>query len=170
MSGVETSGFAADLAAEWPGVETGAMAEGTPWARVQPAQLLAFVTWLRARGFTRFLDCTVVDSPQRSDRFEVQYLFYAMAERRWFRVKSRTSEVVPSITPLFAGADWYEREAFDLFGVRFEGHHDLRRILLPDDFNGHPLRADHPVGSEPVDFTVTRELYRTGGPTGRGGS
>ena len=170
MTAVDGNAFTAALTAEWPGLETGTMAEGTPWARVPSAQLLTFLSWLQARGYRRFLDITVVDAPERSDRFEVQYLFYAMAERRWFRVKARTSEVVPTITPLFAGADWYEREAFDLFGVRFAGHPDLRRILLPDDFNGHPLCADHPVGSEPIDFTVTRELYGTGGPTGKGGS
>lgn len=159
MSETATHDLTAALAADWQGVELGAMNDGTPWARILPEQVLQFVTWLQQKGYGRFLDCTVVDSPKHSLRFEVQYLFYSMAEHRWFRVKARTADAVPSITSVFAGADWYEREAWDLFGVRFEGHPDLRRILLPDDFDGHPLRADHPLGSEPVDFTVTRAIY-----------
>jgi NADH-quinone oxidoreductase subunit C len=85
-----------------------------------------------------------------------------MAERRWLRVKVRTNDAVPSVTPLFAGADWFEREVFDLFGVRFEGHPNLVRIMMPDEWDGYPLRRDYPIGGEPVDFTVTRDIYGTG--------
>jgi NADH-quinone oxidoreductase subunit C len=158
-----SSDLATALATDWPDAETGATADGTAWARVGKGRLVAFATWLRERGYDRFLDCTVVDVPSRRDRFELQYLLYSMAEHRWFRFKVLTGDAVPSLCATFAAADWYEREAWDLFGVRFEGHPDLRRILLPDDFDGHPLRADHPLGSEPVDFTVTRELYGTAG-------
>ena len=154
--------FGARLAADWAGSETGNTRDGTPWVRVAKERVLEFVTWLHGQGYGRFLDCTVVDDPQREDRFEVNWLFYCMDTRRWLRVKSRTAERMPSIVSVFAGANWYEREAFDLFGVRFDGHPELTRILLPDDFQGHALRRDHPLGGEPVDFTVTRELYGTG--------
>jgi len=151
----------AGLQAQFPGAELGVTRDGTAWARIGKEQLLACVGWLQQQGVDRFLDCTVVDEPQRTDRFDLQYLFYAMAQRRWFRLKLRTDGQAPSITGLFAAADWYEREAWDLFGVQFTGHPDLRRILMPDDWQGHPLRRDHPLGGEPVDFTVTRELYGT---------
>ena len=153
--------LAAAVAADWPALEQGHTRDGTPWLRVPAHDLARLCGWLQQRGYGRFLDLSVVDEPARPDRFEVQVLLYAMAARQWLRLKARTAGEVPSITAVFAGADWYEREAFDLFGVRFPGHPDLRRLLLPDAFDGHPLRRDHPLGSEPVDFTVTRELYGT---------
>ena len=145
----------------FPDAELGPTKDGTSFARVPVARLLALVEWLRQNGVARFLDLTVVDDPERPDRFELHYLFYAMSERRWFRVKTRTSDEAPSIVPVFAAANWYEREAWDLFGVRFTGHPGLTRILMPDDWQGHPLRRDHPLGDEPVDFTVTREIEGT---------
>ena len=63
---------------------------------------------------------------------------------------------IPSITSVYKNANWYEREVFDLFGIRFEGHPKLDRIMLPDSWQGHPLRRTEPIGAEPVDFTVTR--------------
>ncbi len=150
------------VAAEWPNLEVGQTREGTAWLRTSIGELLRLVSWLKDRGYNRFLDCTVVDDPTHSERFDLQYLLYSMADSRWLRLKARTAAVAPSLTPVFAAADWYEREAFDLFGVHFSGHPGLRRILLPDDFDGQPpLRRDVPMGSEPIDFTVTRELYGT---------
>jgi NADH-quinone oxidoreductase subunit C len=75
-------------------------------------------------------------------------------------VKARVSTEdprIPSITGLFPGANWDEREIYDLFGVVFEGHPDMRRILMPEDFEGHPLRRDYPMGGEPVLFTYNEE-------------
>jgi NADH:ubiquinone oxidoreductase subunit C len=85
-----------------------------------------------------------------------------MQQQTWLRLKTRTDGEAPSITPLVPAANWYEREVFDLFGIRFDGHPDLRRIMLPDDWQGHPLRRTEPIGAEPVDFTVTRSAYGTG--------
>jgi NADH-quinone oxidoreductase subunit C len=152
----------AAVSVEWPQLEIGQTREGTAWLRTPIGELLRLVNWLKDRGYNRFLDCTVVDEPTHAERFDLQYLLYSMADSRWLRLKARTAAVAPSLTPVFAAADWYEREAFDLFGVHFSGHPGLRRILLPDDFEGQPpLRRDVPMGSEPIDFTVTRELYGT---------
>jgi len=68
-----------------------------------------------------------------------------MAEHRWLRIKTQTDDKVPSITGIFPGANWYEREVYDLFGIVFEGHPELTRIMMPDDWQGHPLRRDYPV-------------------------
>jgi NADH-quinone oxidoreductase subunit C len=113
-------------------------------------------------GHTRFVDLTAVDRLSRQDRFELVYLFYSMQEHTWLRLKTRTDLEAPSLTPTIPGANWYEREVFDLFGIDFKGHPDLQRIMLPDDWVGHPLRRTEPLGSEPVDFTVTRKVYGLG--------
>jgi NADH-quinone oxidoreductase subunit C len=116
-----------------------------------------------AQGFVRFLDLSVVDLVEsgRADRFEVYLLVYSMKEKRHARLQATTADKIPSVTPLFAGAHNYEREAFDLFGVVFDGHPALTRIMMPDGWQGHPLRRDYEMPFEPVDFTVTRDLYNT---------
>ena len=151
------------LAAAFPSAETSVSTDGLRVLLLAPDALLDGVRRLRDElGYVRFIDLTAVDDPEYEDRFELEYLLYSMDEHAWLRIKVRTEEAAPSITPLFRGADWYEREVYDLFGVRFEGHPNLTRIMMPDDWQGHPLRKDHPVGGEPVDFTVTREIYGTG--------
>ena len=150
------------LLAAFPSAEHGFSEDGIPFARVEAGALAEAALLLRDElGFGRFIDLTAVDYLEREDRFEVNCLLYSMGEQRWFRLKARTAEAVASITPHFAGANWYEREVFDLFGVRFEGHPELTRIMLPDDWEGHPLRRDVPTQVEPVDFTVTRDIYGT---------
>jgi NADH:ubiquinone oxidoreductase subunit C len=113
-------------------------------------------------GHARFVDVTAVDLLLRENRFELVYLFYSMQQHSWLRVKTRTDSEAPSLTPLIPGANWFERELFDLFGIRFEGHPDLTRIMLPDNWQGHPLRRTEPLGAEPVDFSVTRRVYGGG--------
>jgi NADH-quinone oxidoreductase subunit C len=108
-------------------------------------------------GFNFLMDLTGVDYPGREPRFEVVYHFAAIelepaageASRvlRRLRVKVRVPEepcVVPSLSAVFASANWMEREAWDMYGIRFEGHPDPRRILLYEEFRGHPLRKDYP--------------------------
>jgi NADH:ubiquinone oxidoreductase subunit C len=135
-------------------------ADGIPTVRVPLAQLPDAVQ--RVRGelqHARFVDLTAVDLLRREERFELVYLFYSLDSHTWLRLKTRTDGQAPSITPIVAGANWYERELFDLFGIEFQGHPNLTRIMLPDDWDGHPLRRTEPLGSEPVDFTVTRKTY-----------
>jgi NADH-quinone oxidoreductase subunit C len=92
-------------------------------------------------------DVTAVDWPPRPARFDVVYCLYSTRDRRRVRLKVRAAEgeTVPSITSLWPAANWLEREVFDMFGVRFEGHPDLRRILMPDEWQGHPQRKDYPL-------------------------
>jgi NADH-quinone oxidoreductase subunit C len=135
-------------------------ADGIPTVRVPLPGLMGALESVRGPlGHARFVDLTAVDLLQREDRFELVYLFYSLEQRSWLRLKTRTDRFAPSITPLVPGANWYERELFDLFGIQFQGHPDLRRIMLPDDWRGHPLRRTEPLGAEPVDFTVTRKTY-----------
>ncbi len=145
-----------------PGAESGVSADGIPFVRVPLAELESAVERIRGElGHARFVDLTAVDRLSREDRFELVYLFNALDRHTYVRLKTRTDAEAPSLVSSIPGANWYEREVFDLFGIRFVGHPDLRRIMLPDDWQGHPLRRDEPLGSEPVDFTVTRRVYGT---------
>jgi NADH-quinone oxidoreductase subunit C len=138
----------------------GVSADGILTVRVPIDQLLAALDIVRGPlEHTRFVDLTAIDRLTREERFELVYLFYALEQHTWLRLKTRTDRDAPSITAAVPGANWYEREVFDLFGLHFQGHPDPRRIMLPDDWQGHPLRRTEPLGSEPVDFTVTRSVY-----------
>ena len=136
-------------------------ADGIATRDVPLEELTAAVEHARGDGYDRFVDLTAVDLLTRERRFQLVYLFYSMRQHAWFRLKTRTDAAAPSLTPNIPAANWYECEVFDLFGIRFEGHPDLRRIMLPDDWQGHPLRRTEPLGAEPVDFTVTRGVYGT---------
>jgi len=97
--------------------------------------------------FGCIIDITAVDWPERDDRFDVVYHFLSPKRNRRIRAKVEASEVkpVPSIIGVFPGAGWYERETYDLYGVLFTGHPDMRRILTDYGFEGHPLRKDFPL-------------------------
>ena len=98
--------------------------------------------------FNFLSDISVVDRLPAEPRFELNYHLVSLPNRQRLRLRvwlSGADPTVDSMTPVYPTADWHEREIFDLFGVRFEGHPDLRRILLPDDWEGYPLRKDYPV-------------------------
>ena len=108
----------------------------------------------RGIGFILLSDLTAVDRHPAEPRFEVVYHLTAMQPPARVRVKVRlpAEQTMPSATVLWPAANWLEREVFDLFGIRFDNHPDLRRILLPDDWEGYPLRQDYPLVEEPVQF------------------
>jgi NADH-quinone oxidoreductase subunit C len=97
--------------------------------------------------FVCIIDVTAVDWPSRERRFDVVYHFLSPTKNARIRVKVETDEAtpVPSIISVFRGADWFERETYDLYGVLFTGHPDLRRLLTDYGFEGHPLRKDFPL-------------------------
>ena len=98
--------------------------------------------------FERLSSVTAVDRYPSEPRFEVVYHLQSVERNLRVRLKCRIggdNPQIESVTSVWRGANWYEREAFDLFGIRFIGHPDLRRIMMPDDWEGHPLRKDYPV-------------------------
>jgi len=114
------------------------------------ASLVSFVDFLRTDSQCRFstlVDITAVDYPGRDARFDVVYHFLSMYtnQRIRLRVAVREDDVVPSLVDVHPGANWFEREVFDMFGILFSGHPDLRRILTDYGFRGHPLRKDFPT-------------------------
>jgi len=114
------------------------------------ADIVKVTTFLRddpACQFISIIDITAVDWPNREQRFDVVYHLLSPRLNQRIRVKAMTDEVtpVPSVIDVFRGADWYERETYDLYGVLFSGHPDLRRILTDYGFEGHPLRKDFPL-------------------------
>jgi NADH-quinone oxidoreductase subunit C len=131
------------------------------------AGLRGLVAHLRdntACGFTTLIDITAVDWPGRDNRFDVVYHFLSMPQNQRIRVKIAVAEdeMVPSITDIHPSADWFEREVFDMYGIMFSGHPDLRRILTDYGFRGHPLRKDFPTtGYVEVryDETAKRVVY-----------
>jgi NADH-quinone oxidoreductase subunit C len=121
------------------------------WTIIVPAsRLLDVATYLRDTPGARFdfcSDVTATDWPPRERRFDVIYCLYSIVERHRVRLKVRAGEgeAVPSVSGLWPAANWLEREVYDMFGIPFAGHPDLRRILMPDDWQGHPQRKDYPL-------------------------
>jgi NADH-quinone oxidoreductase subunit C len=123
-------------------VARGALVDLLRYGRDEPALAFDMLTDLTAVDYLKY--------PGREDgaRFEVVYHLYSLAHNHRLRVKVRVEEddaVVPTAVPLWPIADWLEREVWDMFGVRFEGHPDLRRLLMYEEFVGHPLRKDYPI-------------------------
>jgi NADH-quinone oxidoreductase subunit C len=115
-----------------------------------PSSLVSFIEFLKTDGVCKFsslVDITAVDYPTRSKRFDVIYHFLSMYQNHRIRLRTqiREDEMVPSVIDVHPSANWFEREMFDMFGILFTGHPDLRRILTDYGFRGHPLRKDFPT-------------------------
>lgn len=135
---------------------------------VTPEQVVEVLTWLRDKqGFELLSTITAVDywpqalSPQGEEpRFHVIYQLTSVSQNLSVQVRvpaAASRPVVPTVSGVYASANWREREVWDMFGIRFEGHPDLRRILMPQDWEGHPLRKDYPLGYEEPQFTFNFE-------------
>ncbi len=129
---------------------------GDAVARIRPDVLPAAAAFLKAApwSYAMLLDETCVDYPDRPNRFEMVYHFFSLDSNSRIRIKAALPAENPeigSLAGLWKNADWLEREIFDMFGVRFSGHPDLRRLLLYDEFAGYPLRKDYPLrGRQPL--------------------
>ena len=145
------SALAAHIAAALPGKVTGhSITHGELTLQAEAASILDVLTFLQSDAecqFWNFIDVCGVDYPARENRFEVVYHLMSPRLVQRIRVKIHTDAEtpVPSATKLYPGADWFEREAYDMYGILFTGHHDLRRLLTDYGFEGHPLRKDFPL-------------------------
>jgi NADH-quinone oxidoreductase subunit C len=126
---------------------------------VDPGRLVEVARFLKEEpelGFTYFLYNTAVDWPARQPRFDVVWEVRNLGKGTRVRLKTQAAMPecrVPSLTSVWRAADWHERETFDLLGIRFDGHPDLRRILMPETWEGYPLRKDYVSFGEPVIFS-----------------
>ena len=117
---------------------------------ILPSAIVEVATYLRSKkgfSFTTLIDITAIDFPAKEKRFQLIYHFLSMTENKRCKITMAVSdqETVNSVTPVFECANWFEREIFDLFGITFSSHPDLRRILTDYGFEGHPLRKDFPT-------------------------
>jgi len=119
------------------------------------ADVCAFLRDDEAASYDFLSDVSAVDVWPDEPRFQVNYHLYSMTRNTRLRLKVsvRDGQSLPSVTGVWPAANWFERETYDLFGVKFDNHPDLRRILLPDDYLGYPLRRDAPLVVEEVEFT-----------------
>jgi NADH-quinone oxidoreductase subunit C len=139
------------LQAKFPGavVGTGSFRD-QHWAEIAKDHLVEVCAWLRddpQASFDFLVDVTAVHRPDEDRPFELVYHLYSYGRNDRLRLKTRVAEgeAAPSLTGLWRSADWNERETFDMFGIEFEGHPDLRRILMPDDYTDFPLRKEFPL-------------------------
>lgn len=170
----------------FPGLEETASADGMPTVYAPLEQVADAALALRDAGFSVLIDAIPVDLFPREPRFEISYLLLNPSTTGGgparLRLKVRvpgTDPRVPTLSNVWGSANWAEREAFDLYGIQFDGHPDLRRILMPDDWDGFPMRKDYPVQIktpvktyEPLqvtqeEFVANLEAAREQGNTGR---
>jgi NADH-quinone oxidoreductase subunit C len=146
------SEFAARLRATFPAIKTRSYLQQN-FVETPASLVPLLIAHLRdTEHFDMLIDLTAVDwwkkdAPIDAPRFELIYELYSFPRNERLRVKSRVAdgEAVPSVTSLFAGADWLEREVFDMFGISFAGHPNLKRILMPEEWQGSPLRKDKSI-------------------------
>lgn len=135
---------------------------GQDVARVPGEDWHGFALAAKEAGFELCVDVTAVDwMRQRTERYEVVANLLSMSHRlrlRMITAVPRSEPTVASLTPIWPGASFAEREVYDMFGIHFEGHPDLTRILMPDDWEGHPLRKDSGVGLVPVQFKASHQV------------
>jgi NADH-quinone oxidoreductase subunit C len=127
---------------------------------IEPAKNREVLEHLYGKGYRTLASLHGVDYYPHEPRLGVLYELLDMQRVERISVKARVSTEAPtiaSVTELFPGADFPEREVYDMFGVHFDGHPDMRRILMPEDYEGHPQRRDFPIGGEPVLFTFNEE-------------
>jgi NADH-quinone oxidoreductase subunit C len=130
-------------------VKAGKMDRGELTLEIAPGKIASICGFLKYdQKFVRLSTVTAVDRYPAEPRFEVVYHLHSVERNERVRLKCRLrgeDPVIESVTSVWRGANWYEREVFDLFGINFLNHPDLRRIMLPEDWEGHPLRKDYPV-------------------------
>ena len=125
--------------------------QGDPTAIIRPEFLSKVIEFLKNDSRLKFdvlIDITALDYPERNPRFDVVYHFLSLPFNRRLRLKvpvGGAEPMVESVTPWWGSANWLEREVWDMFGIRFAGHPDLKRILMYEEFQGHPLRKDYPI-------------------------
>ena len=129
---------------------------------VEPGDLFTASEMLRDEfGFNMLASLTATDYwPEEAARMHVSYQFYSIENNIYLRLRvplAGDDLVLPSIESLYPNANWHEREVYDMFGIKFEGHSDMRRILMPYEWEGHPLRKDYPLGYEEPQFTFNFE-------------
>ena len=159
----------AGLAAAVPGAVLEAYEfVGETTVKVAPEKLVEACRHLKAsEGFTYLVDLTAVDWKDRDPRFDVLLLLHSFSRgQERVRLKVAVAGSCPSVTGVWETANWMEREAFDLYGIVFEGHPDLRRILTWDGFQGHPLRKDFPIQGIDTGAAIYPDRYPEGGGPG----
>ena len=141
--------IATAIAQQFPNAIIGAsVAVDGPVLAIAPSELVRVCQFLKeSMGFERVSAITGVDWWPREPRFEIIYFLHSLRRNARLRLNlwCREEQAVDSVCPVWRGANWYEREVFDLFGIRFRNHPNLERIMMPADWEGHPLRKDYPV-------------------------
>ena len=120
---------------------------GQHFALTRTESVIRILRALDHLGFDFLVDLTAVDYPQRPERFDLVYILYSFSRNERFRVKARIADGArpQSATVVYPAANWLEREVYDMFGIEFEGHPNLKRILLPEEWTGFPLRKDYSI-------------------------